>query len=486
VALGLAPLLGAWMALSPVHEYQDADSIVPVLVSLWRWTFFYWEQNRFGMLLPLLAIPVSDPFANLLLQMALRFTAIVLAFFLIARLAVPLPCWPAVGAAGLALLLAAADLPFHAFVQMQPYPLAIALAAGGIPLVEHPGRGRRLAGMALVVCAAWVTFTIVFWALPLLLLRWTLWREAPMRIPGGPWPAAIVLAGAAAASLGFSRFYVYAGTELAPTAPALWPAGWLALSRNVVELFGPLPIAVLTAAAVAVAVGTARGSIPAKRALAAVLCLAGMALGELIVLGASGWVHLNQYPLRFQLAGMLGIALALPALVLVLLLEGRPRRARAANVLALLLLLPLTAWRFGLPSPSAARQGFDRWAGIHSDALLRAGVTHVLGDYWQVWPAVLHANLRLREAGIARRLWGISVRAAPTAAGWRADDWRTARIAMLGDDATVEAMRQRYHVPPLRQVGLVDGVRIAVAAGAPTPDRARLRIAPSVTGRVQR
>ncbi|HEX3131576.1 MAG TPA: hypothetical protein VH394_29840 [Thermoanaerobaculia bacterium] len=471
VAFALAPVLGAWMALSPVHQYQDADSIVPVLVSLWRWTFFYWEQNRFGMLIPLLAVPVSDPFVNLLLQMALRFTAIVFAFFLVARLAVPRPCWPAVGAAGLALLLAAADLPFHAFLQMQPYPLAIALAAGGILLIEHPGRGRRLVGAALVACAAWVTFTIVFWALPLLLLRWMLWREESVRAQGRLWPAALALACAAAASLGFSRFYVYAGTELAPTAPALWPAGWAALSRNIVELFGPLPIAVLVATAAAVAVGTALGSAPAKRALAAVLCLAGIALGELIVLGASGWVHLNHYPLRFQLAGMLGIALALPALVLVLVLEGRPRWARTVNVLALVLLLPLTAWRFGLPSPGAARQGFDRWAGIHSDALLRAGATHVLGDYWQVWPAVLHANLRLREAGVDRRLWGISIRAEPTAAGWRPADWSAARIAVLGDDATVEAIRQRYRVPPLRQVGLIGGVRIVVAGGAVEPSR---------------
>jgi hypothetical protein len=168
---------------------------------------------------------------------------------------------------------------------------------------------------------------------------------------------------------------------------------------------------------------------------------------------------------------MLGIALALPALVLVLVLEGRPRRARTVNRLALVLLLPLTAWRFGMPSPGAARQGFDRWAGIHSDALLRAGATHVIGDYWQVWPAVLHANLRLREAGVDRRLWGISIRAAPTAAGWRTADWSAARIAVLGDDATVEAIRQRYRVPPLRQVGLIDGVRIAVVGDAVEPSR---------------
>ena len=47
---------------------HNADSLIPVFVSLESWSLFYWGQDRFGMLLPLLARPVHDSFQNLLLQ----------------------------------------------------------------------------------------------------------------------------------------------------------------------------------------------------------------------------------------------------------------------------------------------------------------------------------------------------------------------------------------------------------------------------------
>ncbi|HEY2740287.1 MAG TPA: hypothetical protein VGK45_17890, partial [Thermoanaerobaculia bacterium] len=81
----LAALLAGWMDLSPLHRYHNSDSLIPVLVSLDRWTPFFWEQNRFGMLLPLLALPFRHPFQNLLVQVWLRLFALVLSFFLLAR-----------------------------------------------------------------------------------------------------------------------------------------------------------------------------------------------------------------------------------------------------------------------------------------------------------------------------------------------------------------------------------------------------------------
>ena len=41
------------MSLGRLHEFHSADSILPVLVSLPRWTPFFWQQDRFGMLVPL-------------------------------------------------------------------------------------------------------------------------------------------------------------------------------------------------------------------------------------------------------------------------------------------------------------------------------------------------------------------------------------------------------------------------------------------------
>ena len=60
----VALLLAPWMDLSPLHRFHDSDSLVPVLMSLQRWTPFYWEQNRFGSLLPLLAVPSTGRFTT--------------------------------------------------------------------------------------------------------------------------------------------------------------------------------------------------------------------------------------------------------------------------------------------------------------------------------------------------------------------------------------------------------------------------------------
>src|SRR5271165_5634233 len=60
--------LAAWLDFSRLQEGHHGDSLVPVLTGLTAWTPFFWGQDRFGMLVPLLALPVRDPEAHLLLQ----------------------------------------------------------------------------------------------------------------------------------------------------------------------------------------------------------------------------------------------------------------------------------------------------------------------------------------------------------------------------------------------------------------------------------
>ena len=66
---GLLVLVSAYVvAAGPGARLANADSLIPVFVSLESWTLFYWGQDRFGMLLPLLAMPVRDSFWNLMVQ----------------------------------------------------------------------------------------------------------------------------------------------------------------------------------------------------------------------------------------------------------------------------------------------------------------------------------------------------------------------------------------------------------------------------------
>src|SRR5262249_9056513 len=148
-------------------------------------------------------------------------------------------------------------------------------------------------------------------------------------------------------------------------------------------------------------------------AAAAGLCLAASAAGELLVLGATGWLHLQLFDVRYLLSGLTALTVAGPAVFFVLVLDKAPAAwQRAANAVALAARLPLTLFRFGPPSPAGARAALDAGVGRHSAAVLAGGATHVIGNFWRVWPAVFHANLLLYEHGDGKKIWGISYRSA--------------------------------------------------------------------------
>jgi len=364
VAVGVVALLIAlWMDLSPLHRFHDSDSLVPVLMSLQRWTPFYWEQNRFGSLLPLLAMPVRGPFHNLLTQVGLRLLAVVLSFFLLARTVVPRSYWPAVGATTLALYIAGKGLFAHCFLQMQPYPQAVALALGGVAVLGDSRKIWRIVGAALLLgLAFWVSPSIIFWLLSLLALRphprplSRLPPPFPRERGGGEGlhrllPFALIL-GAFAISLVATKYADWAATDLGAAKVSTWPHAWAALAVGAAKFLG-VPLA-LAAAVLAGCVVAARRSARARFAAVVGLCLLAPAGAELLALGTSSWVHLNDLTIRFLCCGLLSAGMALPALAAVLLLEGRPRWQRIANVMTFAALVPAVFLRFGPPSPAAA------------------------------------------------------------------------------------------------------------------------------------
>lgn len=445
--LAVAALLAAWIDLSPIHRFHNADSLIPVLMSLDRWTPFYWEQNRFGMLLPLLVLPFRDPFVNLLVQVGLRLLALVLAFFLLARTVVPRPWWPAAGALTLALFVTGKDLAQHNFQQMQPYFQSMVLALAGLASIE---RRRWVPGTALFALAFWVAPVTLFWLVPLLGLRRVLGLEKTKVLL--PLLLALLCFGGSLLASRLSSYH--RATDLGMAQVAAWPRAWLRLVERVAEFLGPAFLAglgLLWIAAVVLSLSSAR----ARPALASALCLLGAAAAELLILGTSGWVHLNGFRPRFLAATFLAIATAGPALLLGLGLEGRPERwGRVVNALALLSLLPLALWRFGPPSPSAARAALGQGPGAASAREIVAdGCTHVLGDYWRVWPAVYQARVLLHEGGEERKVWGVAYRSTPTRDLWRRRDWRAERIAILGSPRQVERARSFYRIPRFADSG---------------------------------
>jgi hypothetical protein len=447
--LAVSLVLGLWMDLSPLHAHHDSDSLVPVLMSLVRWTPFYWEQNRFGSLIPLLALPVKGPFHNLLVQVALRLTAVVLSFFLLARAVVPRPYWPAVGAAAFALFVAGKGLWAQAFIQMQPYPQSLALALGGLALLDG-GREiwRKIAAGVLIVLAFWVSLSLVLWIVPLLLLRRALTPWLPGLKPRVGEAAFIALG--FSLSLLASHLSVWQSTALGPAPPASWPHAWATLARGGVR-FLSLPLVAAVGAMLA-ASWLAWRSPRGRLAAGAGLCLVATAAAELAALGTSSWVHLNGLSIRFFFSGLLAAGMALPAMAGILLLEGRERWHRGVNAAALLALLPVVWLRFGPPSPAAARQAFEGHHKNAAEAIVATGCTHVIGNYWRVWPAVLQADELLWQRGEDRRVWGITARSRPTLDLWQPRSWDGTRLAVIRGDGVAPIAMHVFKIPPLHLV----------------------------------
>ena len=76
-------LTSVWISFGHFQTGQHADSLVPVLVSLQHWTPYYWDADRYGMLLPLLAMPFRNPLTNMMVQSALGILAGLSASFLL-------------------------------------------------------------------------------------------------------------------------------------------------------------------------------------------------------------------------------------------------------------------------------------------------------------------------------------------------------------------------------------------------------------------
>jgi hypothetical protein len=428
--------LAVWMDLSPLHGFHRADSFIPVFAGLYQWTPFFWEQNRFGQLIPLLSLPIDSPFANLLFQVGLRLFAVTGSFFLLARTVVPRPYWPAVGALTLALWIGCKEIEAHAFMQMQPSGQAVALGLGGLLLLESRSRWR-LAGLGLLLLAFWISLTALFWLFPLVLVR----RRTPLVL------SAVALS--FGASLLFSRLSVYRrATSFSAADLADWPLAWRTLAERSVDYLS-LPL-VVAALALLIAALLLRRRLAGSLALGAGLSLLAAGFGELIVMGTTYWAKHNGWSIRYVAVELLVLGTLAPALALILLLEGRPERwHRAANALGLAALLLVAVLRYGEPSPARARAALDRF-GESTDEILASGSTHLLGGYFRTWPAAFHANVVRWERGETTPVWVISLRSGPTEPLWRPRDWAGARIAVLRDDEIeAEQMRRRYGLPEL-------------------------------------
>lgn len=486
----------ALLDLGGLHRLEDGDSIVPVLVALQRWTPFYWDQERYGMLVPLLAVPVRDPLWNLLLQRALLGLAGLAAVVLLARHALGAR-WRLAGALAAAALLAAAPAPWlFEYLWSQPYGLSLALALAGLAAAEAradpdrlapalPGPGRIAAGLALCVAAHWVNAAVGLVLLPLAAAR-----AAVDLAQGASRPAlrlrlgtevALLAAGLGAGQLMIRLYPALTGNPLrlplGPLPPHEWPRAWASLLGRAWEASGRWP-AVLGACAAAgllvqLAWPAARPHARAALLRAAALCLAALAYA--LAAGVLRWVEVNAFHWRY-----LAPAAVLVHLAAVSLLADPVARALREGSLArgvALALVPAAALAVaGPPSLSRVRADLDASAGRYTRDVLAARCTLVTGDYWSVWPAVWHAAWTAHARGLEAPVYGLAHRANPTLAAWAGTPREALRICRVrGKEAEAERALRDFRLWPVRVLERRGTVDVLAPAPPSSPAGARGR-----------
>jgi hypothetical protein len=460
-----------WVAFGTLHRDQHADSLLNVLVSLQRWTPFVWEQDRFGMLVPLLTMPIANPLGNMVAQATLSTFAGLLAFFLLARYAIRTAAYPLVGTLGAASLLALTP-PYYRFEYLvdTSYGIGLSLAIWALILLE-PGPGdsfrpRLIGSLVLMVLAHWVNSATALFLGPFLLvkgvpgLRWTpsRWPVAILRhdaippldrfeiLARGLWRtettrALVLLAAGYAAGQAMIKLNPYQPTDLTALPMAEWPLAWRELLRTNRDALGP-PFwpSLMGLEAVVGIVGLARRGRGGWTLVRSVAALLATAVALWLLMGTRGWVRMNDYAFRYLFPSALLAQTAVAGLAVAAFGVTTPSRPKTRGALAAgagLILLAAGTWSYGFPSIAGVRRDIDRKFGALTDDLLDARCTCLAGNYWIVWPAVFHANLVRRERGDPQPLWGLTFRCGPTFDLWKdtpKDGWRAAILRGEGQE----------------------------------------------------
>ena len=503
---------GILIDFGTLHRHHQADSLLPVLVSLQRWTPFFWCQDRIGMLVPLLAAPLRHPLANLFFQETVYVGCGLAAVFLLFRYALRDATYPVAAAVSAALFLILAPASYRfVFFSGTFYGVWLALGLGGLLLMEPAADGglsppRGLAGLGLLFLAHWVFSAAVLCLGPLVIFRALFFRADTEVARGGVRPGAAPreigtrdpmvssvrfwlrklrparpqLIGLAFA---FGGGLVLAGLspdhQLDPrgSSPTQWPEAWRRLALTTWDALVPhyWPMALGGAAASGLVLlcfpSLRRTSAPAVRA-ATTLAAAGLFFG--LFMGTRQWVTTYDYDARYLMPAVfllqaaavaIGVAPACAALGVT--------RLRRIELLAVPSLLLAAVVGYGVPSLEGVRADLDRLGGARAREVVAARCTHVAGDYWTVWPLVFCANMIHYETGDSRVTWGISFRYRPTQPLGVHVPTNEIRVAVaLGEQAEAAYWLEGYGLPPLAVAEEWPTIQVLVpipARGSPKP-----------------
>ena len=470
-------------------------------MSLDYWTPYYWGQERVGSLSSLLTIPLRDPITSALVRSWLGIFAGIVSIFAVMRY-LGREHWVARGCitAALILLIFPKSQQFRFFVGQYLYGEAMALGMAAV-LLLRPGdkliSPRGLIVILLLLLAHWVNMAVGVALAPLVIFHWLQvdgpevaatqlelplqlnrsWRNRMARWAERLHPVQprllMAVAMAFVANVIASRCYQLLFEELlaiprgnygfAPVSS--WPRAWVALlqAANADYSHGLLVLVVGVACLLGiVALHWSRTRSHAWKAGRAAFVMLIAATAYFVVVAANAHVAVNTYNSRYMVtpvALLLGAATTFAFPAIRGLFSGIAARlpARWSSLLppmvALLGLTAVIVAVYGAPRPTALRAALEaNWGGITREAR-EAKCSHVLGDYWTVWPTVFQSRVLDRETKQRYALWGLTHRGMATAHQWRLRLSPSALRICIPHGTKKELRtfyRAHFRLPPLR------------------------------------
>jgi hypothetical protein len=521
-----------WITGSSIHRFHNSDTLVACLISLYRWTPFYWEHNRVGMLQALLAVPFKHPFTNLLVQCGLGIAAGLANFFLLGYYVAGRRRGMVIGALGALWfeLFVHAGQEFGYLINNSHYEISLALALLAMLTLrcwrQHGDLGRLrgqwqpLTAVVLIWIALWVNPSLALALGPLILLQRFLLRDSAMEFdrldaaqgtdrtratsldpamvaiarepaeegwrrlvrgyPAADWIALSATVSGLMISMALSRWVATYQERYAFLPPVDWLACAAAVCRNIPDVLHRnwLFTIVLSAASGLLTLRWPAGRQALRGSLVLTLALLIPALVQFAFMTSLNVVHTSNCPRYVFVATMLWQAgcLAFCVLQWTAVLPDHPRLRHVPYVLLVVFCLVAMA-RHGRSGLDVAREALDRNAGPITDEVLAARCTHVTGNYWHVWKTVYHANRRLADGGATYTVWGICQRCLPTADQWTQVPLAETRIAVpIGNEQEGGAFLAQYVASPmiLDHAGpIIQVLRPTVALSEAWPARVR-------------
>ena len=412
VTVALVALTAVCMGLSHLHHFQNGDSIVPVLTSLQHWMPFFWETNRYGMLVPLLAYPFRNPMANLIAQATMMvFAGLAASFLLVRYLFGDAKFW--LSAAALQniwlLLLVPKPMQFDWFVA-QCYGLGFSLAFASLIFLREK---IPFVAIVLMLLAVWVNSATFMLLLPLVVLY-----HLVLRVRQGLLSSLALIVACAGAGIVMMSRSRFANTNSTLLPPSLWANGWHQLIDRAHENLAPRPDLLLWIIVPAVLGATGLAfSRSSKRPILIALALVGTGVAYFLSMATMTWVRLNVYSPRYIFPALLVVTTAM-AILVVAPFEARLVSTKWIPVATTAAMLFSALTVYGRPSVRVVRAEIDNKFGSMTDDILASRAELIAGDYWKVWPAVFHANLVLYERGEHRVIYGVSERGSGTSRLW--------------------------------------------------------------------